>query len=244
MAFDKRVLVILGATGEVGGELCRRLSAQGAKLIIAGRNPEKLNELADEIKAQPYLLDAAVSEDVTQAIGEAAVLHGRLDGVANCVSAPLVKPAHETSDVEWEETLGVNLGSAFHAVRAAARYMRAQDGGSIVLVSTAVRDGLAGCEAAAAAEAGVIGLTLSAAATYASRKIRVNCVAPGLPGTPLAAHFGSPEPSPELARLRRAAGPQGSASEIAGVIEYLLDPDGGWITGQVVGWSGIPYGNR
>jgi NAD(P)-dependent dehydrogenase (short-subunit alcohol dehydrogenase family) len=87
----------------------------------------------------------------------------------NCAGSLLLKPAHLTSQAEFEQTVAASLTTAFAAVRAAGRVLAAQpDGRRVVLVSSAAaRTGLANHEAIAAAKAGVIGLTMSAAATYA-----------------------------------------------------------------------------
>ncbi|MCK7510110.1 MAG: SDR family oxidoreductase [Desulfobacterales bacterium] len=93
------------------------------------------------------------------------------------------------TDQEWHALLAANLGSAFAVVRAAGLVM-AEQGGSVVLVSSAAaRIGLANHEAIAAAKAGIEGLALAAAATYAPKGLRVNCVAPGLTRTPLTARL-------------------------------------------------------
>ncbi|MGE0825961.1 MAG: SDR family NAD(P)-dependent oxidoreductase [Candidatus Binatia bacterium] len=128
------VLVVIGATGGIGSELCQRLAAQGTRLVMAGRNAERLHALADEVGALPMVLDATCSDAVNQCFADVLAEYGRVDGVANCVGSLLLKPAHLTSDEEWNETLTTNLTSAFVTVRAAARAMM-KTGGSIVLVS-------------------------------------------------------------------------------------------------------------
>ena len=117
--------------------------------------------------------------------------------------------------------------------------MRATGGGSIVFVSSAAaRRGLANHEAIAAAKAGLIGLTLSAAATYARYSIRVNSVAPGLVRTPLTESITRNEAalrhSTSLHALRRI----GEPAEVASAIRWLLDPAQSWVTGQVIGVDG------
>jgi NAD(P)-dependent dehydrogenase (short-subunit alcohol dehydrogenase family) len=112
-------------------------------------------------------------------------------------------------------------------------------GGSIALVSTAAaRTGLANHEAIAAAKGGVIGLTLSAAATYASRNIRVNCVAPGLTATPLAARITSNEAALKASQAMHALGRIGQPEEVASALAWLLDPENSWVTGQILGVDG------
>jgi NAD(P)-dependent dehydrogenase (short-subunit alcohol dehydrogenase family) len=149
----------------------------------------------------------------------------------------LLKPAHITTNDEWDFTLRQNLNSAFYLLRAATKAMKA--GGSVVLLSSAAaRTGLANHEAIAAAKAGVIGLTLSAAASYAARNIRVNCVAPGLVATPLTARITGNEASVKASAAMHALGRIGAPEDVASAIAWLLDPSNSWVTGQVIGVDG------
>jgi NAD(P)-dependent dehydrogenase (short-subunit alcohol dehydrogenase family) len=230
--------VVLGATGGIGSELCRQLCASGAHVVGASRNPKKVRELAETIGVRPFTLDATDSEQVAACLADAQQTFGRVDGVANCVGSLLLKPAHLTLDTEWQNTLAINLTTAFAAVSAGARAML-QTGGSIVLVSSAAaRVGLANHEAIAAAKAGIIGLTFAAAASYAERGIRVNCVAPGLVRTPLTARLIANEASLKASVAMHPLGRMGEPSDVAATIAWMLDPKQGWITGQVLGVDG------
>jgi NAD(P)-dependent dehydrogenase (short-subunit alcohol dehydrogenase family) len=232
------VSVVIGATGGIGSELCRRLAAKGDHLIVAGRDADRLQMLAEELRAFPLVLDATCSEHVDQAFARILEEYGRVDGVANCVGSLLLKPAHLTTDAEWITTLTTNLTSAFVTVRAAARAMM-KTGGSIVLVSSAVaRVGLANHEAIAAAKAGILGLALSAAASYANRGIRVNCVAPGLVRTPLTARLTANETALKGSMAMHPLGRIGEPADIAAAIEWFLNPAQSWVTGQVLGIDG------
>lgn len=234
------VYAILGATGGIGAALCRRLSVQGARLVIGARDKAKLATLASELgefNATYLVTEATQSEQVDAFIAHAIATYGQLDGVANCVGSLLLKPAHITTNDEWDFTLRQNLNSAFYLLRAAAKAMKAS--GSIVLLSSAAaRTGLANHEAIAAAKAGVIGLTLSAAASYAARNIRVNCVAPGLVATPLTARITGNEASLKASAAMHALGRVGAPEDIASSIAWLLDPANSWVTGQVIGVDG------
>ena len=111
--------------------------------------------------------------------------------------------------------------------------------GSVVLISSAAaRIGLANHEAIAAAKAGILGLTLSAAATYASRGLRVNAVAPGLVRTPMTTRITSNEKAAESSRGLHALGRLGEPEDVARMIAWLLDPAQSWVTGQVFGVDG------
>jgi NAD(P)-dependent dehydrogenase (short-subunit alcohol dehydrogenase family) len=231
------VFAILGATGGVGGELAVRLAGDGAALGITGRNETVLADLAARTSAHAEPLDADDWAGVERFVADVATRFGRLDGVAHCVGSLLLKPAHLTRREEWDEVMRVNLASAFGALRAAVKSM--QDGGSVVLVSSAAaRRGMPNHEAIAAAKAGVIGLTLSAAATYAPRGIRVNCVAPGLTQTPMTEKLTSSPLSLKASLAMHPLGRLGEPADVAGAIAWLLDPQQKWVTGQVIGVDG------
>jgi len=224
MSHSNAVYLILGSTSAVAKALAARLESSGA-------NVEGLSRSGDGI-------DLADFARVEQAVQEVATRHGRLDGLVNCAGSILLKPAHVTTPAEYQATLEANLTTAFAALRAGAKAMM-QSGGSIVLVSSAAaRMGLANHEAIAAAKAGVIGLTLSAAATYAPRRIRVNCVAPGLTETPIASRITSNEAARAASTAMHALGRIGQPDDVASAIDWLLDPANSWVTGQVIGVDG------
>ena len=108
----------------------------------------------------------------------------------------------------------------------------------MLVSSAAARVGLANHETIAAAKAGVIGLVLSAAATYARQKIRFNAVAPGLVRTPLTKGLTSSELAEKASVAMHPLGRLGEPEEVARVIAFLLDPAQSWITAQVIGIDG------
>ena len=235
---ERPVVVVLGGTGGIGECLARRLAADNAQIVLAARGVERLQALSSELNAMPVVLDASRFEAVESCFEQVMERYGRVDGVAHCVGSILLKAAHQTSEDEWSATLATNLTSAFAVVRSAARAMT-RTGGSIVLVSSvAARVGLANHEAIAAAKAGVIGLTLSAAATYAARGIRVNCVAPGLVRTPMSARLTSNEATLKASIALHPLGRIGEPADVASAIQWLLARDQSWVTGQVLGLDG------
>jgi 3-oxoacyl-[acyl-carrier protein] reductase len=238
------VCLLVGATGGIGSALARRLAAAGWRMVLAARNESRLRELAGEVGGEILALDAVRFDEVDGATTAAVERFGRLDGAVNCVGSILLKPAHLTRAEEWEQTVALNLTSAFALVRGAARAMMDR-GGSIVLVSSAAaRIGMPNHEAIAAAKAGVAGLAQAAAATYATRKVRVNAVAPGLVRTPLSERITS-NPAGEKASLAmHALGRLGEPDDVAAMIHWLLEPQAAWITGQVIGVDGGLAGVR
>ena len=239
------VYIVIGASGGIGSALTRKLAARGASLVLGARDSVKLHALATETGSQydvmpQYVpMDATKFEDVDGIVAHAISTFGRLDGLVNCVGSILLKPAHLTSIDDYLETIALNLDSAFFAVKSASKAMY-KSGGSIVLCSSAVaRTGLVNHEAIAAAKAGVSGLTLSAAATYAQRNIRVNCVAPGLVDTPMSARITSNEASRVHSEGMHALGRLGQPHDVAEAIDWLLDSTrSGWVTGQIIGVDG------
>jgi NAD(P)-dependent dehydrogenase (short-subunit alcohol dehydrogenase family) len=211
-------IFLIGATGGIGSATAKRLKPH-AELVLAGRNEEKLKALSEELSS-PYAVVNAADFD---ALDRAVQAHLPIGAIVNCAGSLLLKPAHLTSEREYRDTVELSLTTAFATVRSGAKAMMST-GGSIVLCATAAaRSGFANHEAIAAAKGGVMGLTLSAAASYAPRNIRVNCVAPGLVETPLSMH---------------ALGLLGKPEDIASAIAWLVDPENGWVTGQVLGVDG------
>jgi len=224
---------VIGGTGGIGSATARRLRQGGADVAIAARDAGRVAELAHELECLGVPTDATRSDEVERLLAQTKERYGRLDGVVNCAGALLFKPAHATSEEEWHGTLEANLTTAFVTVRTGARVL---DGG-VLLASAAARVGFANHEAIAAAKAGVIGLTLSAAATYASRGVRVNAVAPGLTSTPATERIVN-GPSGEASRAMHPLGRLGEPDDVASAIVWLLDASQSWVTGQVIGVDG------
>jgi NAD(P)-dependent dehydrogenase (short-subunit alcohol dehydrogenase family) len=234
---SQRVL-ILGGGGGIGSTVARLVVAAGGRVFLAGRDAARLEATANEL-GMPWGTVEATDPDKTDACADAAAAAlGGLDGITNCVGSILLKPAHLTSTADWSATIATNLTSAFGCVRAAGRLLKAE-GGSVVLVSSAAaRVGLANHEAIAAAKAGIMGLVLSAAATYARQKIRFNAVAPGLVRTPLAAGLVASELAEKASIGMHPLGRLGEPGDVARAIVWLLDPAQSWVTAQVIGVDG------
>jgi len=234
------VFVVVGGGGGIGSAVVRKLAARADRLVIAGRDAGRLASVAAETGAQARPLDARDSAAVDAMMQSVLSEHDRIDGVVNCAGSFLLKPAHLITDQEFAETLAANLTTAFNLVRAAARLMMKQaGGGSIVLCSSvAARRGLVNHEAISAAKAGVEGLALAAAATYARFGVRVNCVAPGLTRTEMTRSLTQNETVAKMSAALHPLGRIGEPAEVASAICWLLDREQGWVTGQVIGIDG------
>lgn len=232
------VHLIYGAYGGMGSALTRLLAGEGCQLMLAGRDQQKLDNLADQYGAQSVVADAADRHSVERAIQRTQEVYGRIDGVANLFGSMLLKPAHLTKDEEWDEMIAVNLTSSFAIARAAGQAFPAEGGSVVLLSSVAARIGLPSHEAIAAAKAGIIGLARSAAATYAPKRIRFNVVAPGLTRTGLTRSIVENKAALEASTRVHPLGRIGEPEEVAAAIAWFLDPNQSWVTGQVLGVDG------
>jgi len=237
---NSSVMIIVGGAGGIGSAVARKLAARDCKVIVAGRNAERLESVAAETGATAIPLDARDSVAVDAMLQSVQTSHGRVDGVVNCAGSILLKPAHLISDQEFADTLSTNLNTAFNVLRATVRLMMQQTGGgSIVLCSSvAARRGLVNHEAISAAKAGVEGLALAAAASYARYGIRVNCVAPGLTRTDLTRSLTQNETIAKMSAALHPLGRIGEPNEVASAICWLLNREQSWVTGQVIGVDG------
>ncbi len=217
--------LVIAASSGIGQATVHLLKEAGHTVFTTARDNSKITPDA-------YLdaTDFAAVEDVFKQAGQ-------IDGVVNCSGSLLLKSAHLTSKEQYQSVVDASLTTAFATVRAAGKHMT--KGGSVVLISSAAAmEGLAYHEAIAAAKAGILGLTISAAATYANMNLRVNAVAPGLTVTPLTTNLTSNEASRKFSEAMHALGRLGKPEDVARAIVFLLDPLNDWITGQVLGVDG------
>lgn len=221
--------LVIAASSGIGQAVTAQMRTRGDSVFTTARN-------ADSI-APDVVLDARDFGAVEAAFTEASQKMGGLDGVVNCAGSLLLKSAGMTSQEQYQATIDASLTTAFAVVRAAGKIMT--NGGSVVLISSAAAlEGLANHEAIAAAKAGIIGLTLSAAASYASNNLRFNAVAPGLTETPMTQSLTQNPSARKMSESMHALGRLGTPDDVARAIMFLLDPANSWITGQVLAVDG------
>lgn len=217
--------LVIAASSGIGQATVSLLKQAGHGVFTTARDTSKITP------------DAVLDATDFDAVDAVFKQFGELDGVVNCSGSLLLKSAHLTSKDQYQSVIDASLTTAFATVRAAGKHMT--KGGSVVLISSAAAmEGLANHEAIAAAKAGILGLTLSAAATYAGQNLRINAVAPGLTETPLTASLTGNETSRKFSEAMHALGRLGKAEDVARAIVFLLDPANSWITGQVLAVDG------
>jgi len=223
--------IIFGASGGIGRVVSERLHNKGWTLTLVGRNEATLQDIIPGAKI--VVANGVKSEEVEQVF----LSSPNASAVVNCIGSILLKPAHLTSEADFRSVFETNLLSAFNCVRSAGKFFT--EGSSVVLVSScAARIGLANHEAIAAAKAGIEGLVRSAAATYAAKRIRFNAVAPGLTKTPLSQKITANAQAAAFSTALHPLGRLGEPDDIAAAIEFLVEKDSSWITGQIISVDG------
>lgn len=228
-------IAILGARSTVGQAVANRLHKAGHKIAFLARDLSGL-----DLKLATYASKCELTQfdDVTEHLRKSREVLGGLTGIVNCSGSIVLKPAHLTCRSLFDQTIESNLVTAFAAVRGAAKQMDTTGGSVVFLSSAAATLGMPNHEIISAAKAGVEGLIRSAAATYASRGIRINGVAPGLVDTSLSESIIQNSKSLSVSKSLHALGKIGCADDVASAICWLLDPEQSWVTGQVIGVDG------
>ena len=234
------VAIIAGISGGIGSALAHKLHKKGFRIAGYARSEDKMRQALEGIP-DPILIeaDATDSAAVNQAFTEILEVTGRVDTFINCVGSITLKSAHMLSDEEWHKSIQLNLNTAFFGLRAAVKPMQKAGSGSIILISTvAACTGLPAHEAVSAAKAGLHGLAQSAAASYASRGVRVNVVAPGMTETAMAKPILSSEQARKISQSMHPLGRIGQPDEVAALIAHLASDESTWITGQIFSIDG------
>ena len=239
----QRVLVTAAAGTGIGFATARRCAAEGATLAISDRHERRLKEsaaaIAEEFGDEPLAIpcDVTVQDDVDAMFTAAVDQLGHLDVLVNNAGLGGTAELHEMTDEQWQVVLDVTLNGTFRCTRAALAHM--YDRGAGVIVNNASVLGWraqAGQAHYAAAKAGVMALTRSAAVEAGRRGVRVNAVAPSLAMHPFLAKTATDDLLAELTE-REAFGRAAEPWEVANVIVFLASDLSSYMTGEVVSVS-------
>jgi 3-oxoacyl-[acyl-carrier protein] reductase len=239
----KVVLVTASAGTGIGFATARRCAEEGAIVVLSDKHERRLKESAEELAGLTgtdplaVLCDVTVEDDIQRLFDTTLERHDRLDVLVNNAGLGGEAMLTEMTDEQWHTVLDVTLTATFRATRKALRIM--QDQGHGVIVNNASVLGWraqAGQAHYAAAKAGVMALTRTAAVEAAPHGIRVNAVAPSLAMHPFLAKVTSDELLAELTS-REAFGRAAEPWEVANVIVFLASDYSTYMTGEVVSVS-------
>lgn len=240
-----RVAIVTGAGRNIGRAIALALADAGASILVNARNNRAEAEaVANEIavaggKALVQLGDVA-DASAAQAIVDAAVKGlGRVDILVNNAALRREKPFAEMDYAEWREILDVTLDGAFHCTKACLPALRRSGTGSIVNIGgLSAHTGSRNRAHVVTAKAGLVGFTRALANDLALDHITVNCVVPGLIGTPRPKD--KPEPAHHLTH-QTITGERGRPEDVAATLRFLCGPGARYITGQAIHANGGAY---
>lgn len=224
--------VIAGGSKGIGLELVRRLADSANRIDVVSRQHSELT-FSDKIKhhQSDFTADEIELDDLPEFV----------HGAAYCPGSINLRSFRSLKVDDFRKDLEVNLIGAIRFLQTCLpRLKKGADERptSVVLFSTvAVAQGMPMHASIAAAKGALEGLTRSLAAEWAPQ-IRVNCLAPALTETPLAARFFATDESRQAMAAKYPLGRTGLATDLAAAADFLLSPDSSWITGQVLGVDG------
>jgi NAD(P)-dependent dehydrogenase (short-subunit alcohol dehydrogenase family) len=244
--FERKVVLITGATSGIGRAAAIQFAAEGGKVAFCGRREDLGRQLQEEIRAAKgeaiYVrADVRVEKDVRDFVEQAVAHFGRLDVAFNNAGITLEKPIHEYTVTEWDDVVNTNLRGVFLSMKYEIPHMLAGGGGNIVVTSSSNAIATAPKRSAyTATKRGLVGLVQSASLDYVSKNIRINTLVPGTTDTALVRRVAGMENVPdtvwqlaaaEWARshipLRRMA----TAQEIAAFALTLASDEHPFMTG-------------
>jgi NAD(P)-dependent dehydrogenase (short-subunit alcohol dehydrogenase family) len=237
------VAVVTGGASGIGLGIARQLHADGQHVALLDRNGAAANAAASELhgagpKALPVEVDVADRQAVETAFAHVRAELGPVGILVTSAGIESFDPLLEITPETWERIIAVNLTGTFNTTKAAMPYLLAQPGGVIVNVaSTAGLRGQAYAAHYCASKAGVVNFTRSVALEFASRGMRINCLAPAGIKSPLIANFiPRKDFEPQLVAYYSPPVPHSLAepADVAKKIAFLASDDASMINGAVL----------
>jgi len=240
-----KVAIVTGAGRNIGRAIALTLAEAGASIVVNARsNCAEAEAVAREIevlggKALVHIGDVADVAAVQAMADAAAKQFGRIDILVNNAALRREKSFAEMSYAEWREILDVTLDGAFHCTKACLPALSKSGSGAIVNIGgLSAHTGASDRAHVVTAKAGLIGFTRALAHDLAPDGITVNCVVPGLIGTPRPKN--SPEPAHHLTH-QTITGERGRPEDVAAAVRFLCGPGARYVNGQAIHANGGAY---
>lgn len=233
---DGMTYLVSGASSGIGKAAAILLSESGARVILNGRDEDRLNQTLALLKGSGHIISPASLETADQTcdwLKKIIETYGPLTGVFHCAGIELIRPIKMIKQAQLNEVLGSSMFASFGIARALSAKNALVDGGSIVFMSSvAGATGQVGMTAYSAAKAGIEGLVRSLACEMSSRKIRVNSIAAGAVHTAMHDRLtrGTSDEATSNYEQYHLLG-FGQAEDVANAAFYLLSPASRWVTG-------------
>ena len=246
MTDERKIAVVTGGSRGIGRAISVRLARMGCFVWV---NYVSRSEAADETielvkqaggQGQTVQFDVADFNQVQSAVKAIVAESGSIDMLVNNAGITRDGLVARMKEGDWDSVLDTNLKGAFSCAKAVLKPMMKNRWGRIVNISSIVGfSGNGGQVNYAAAKAGMGGLTKSLAREFASRKITVNCVAPGYIVTEMTQELDEGVKEKMLSEIPLAA--LGEADDVAAAVEYLVSEQAGYVTGQTIHVNGGMY---
>lgn len=237
--FTHQVVLVTGGGSGMGAAIALRFAAEGATVVVAGRDPEKLSRTAGQAPEGSTITarvaDVRDEAAVTELVNATAQGYGRLDVLVNCAGATDLGLLAGKDAQTWHDTFAVNTHALFHAARAAIPHLR-QTRGSIITIgsSNALRNNY-GQAAYGAAKRAAESLSASIAIEHGADGIRSNTVHPGVIfPTGMTAPMAEHPPLLEAYAAHIPARRTGTPEEIAAVVTFLASAEASYVNGAVI----------
>lgn len=236
---ERKTAIITGASRGIGRATAVRLAKMGMDIVFtynsgseAAQETKALCE-AEGAKVLAVCSDVSKSENCEKVAAQALEAFGRVDVLVNNAGITRDSLIIRMTDEQFDQVIDNNLKGAFYMMRAVSKQMMKQRCGSIINISSVVGVmGNAGQVNYAASKAGIIGMTKSLAREFASRKVTVNAVAPGMIATDMTAVMS--DKAKEAMKGAIPMGEMGNPEDIAGTVAFLAGEESRYITGQVI----------